>query len=107
MKTSVEDLNIEDLKKKYNGLWTLKIPLNDERTSFATCYLRKMDRPAFAIISKMIKDDALKGVEVLINTLWVAGDDPKLITQDFDALRSAGDCCAEILQARTGELKKN
>lgn len=98
---------VEELKNEHKGLWTLIIPLDDDGTRKATCYLRKLDRQTYNVVSKMVANDPLTAIATLINTLWVAGDDAKIITDDFDALRCAADTCIDILKARTGELKKN
>lgn len=98
---------LSELKAKYGTVYTLEIPLNDESTEKATVFLRKLDRVTFQVISKLIDKDVLKATESLINTLRVGGDDAKLITEDFDALRSASNAIAEMLFAREGSLKKN
>jgi hypothetical protein len=98
---------LQDLKTKYGSIYTLTVPVNDDETEFATIYLRKMDRPCFSTVSKLVQKDALQGLENLIKTLWIGGDEATKITENFDALRAAEQPCLEILMAKQGTLKKN
>lgn len=95
------------LKEKYGVLYTLKVPTNDEETEHATVYLKKMDRGCYSAVSKLVQKDSLLGLESLIKTLYVGGDEVTKITENFDALRAAEAPCLEILMAKQGTLKKN
>lgn len=103
----LNEKEITDLKSKYGTLYELKVPTNDEETEHATVYLRKMDRACYSTVSKLVQKDSLLGLENLIKTLYVGGDEVTKITDNFDALRAAEAPCLEILMAKQGSLKKN
>lgn len=103
----LNEKEITDLKAKYGTLYELKVPTNDEETEHATIYLRKMDRACYSTVSKLVQKDSLLGLENLIKTLYVGGDEVIKITENFDALRAAEAPCLEILMAKQGSLKKN
>ena len=104
---NLSDQELKELKAKYGSVYTLTVPVNDDETEFATIYLRKMDRACYSTVSKLVQKDALLGLENLIKTLYVGGDEVTKITENFDALRSAEAPCLEILMAKQGSLKKN
>jgi hypothetical protein len=100
-------MTIEEIKMKYpnSDIWTLAVKSKNGDT--ITVHLRELDRIAFKSVSALIAKDELLGVESFLKTLWVGGDDVKLITDDFTALRSAAITILPMLQAEAGELKKN
>ena len=98
---------LAELKAKYGTVYTLTVPINEDETEFATVYLRKMDRACYSTVSKLVQKDSLLGLENLIKTLYVGGDEVTKITDNFDALRAAEAPCLEILMAKQGSLKKN
>jgi len=103
----LSEKELTELKAKYGTIYTLVVPTNDEETEFATVYLRKMDRVCYSTVSKLVQKDSLQGLESLIKTLYVGGDDVRMITENFDALRAAESPCLDILMAKQGVLKKN
>lgn len=100
-------MTIEEIKSKYpnSDIWTLEV--KSKRGEPIIIHLREMDRIAYKSVSALIAKDELMGVESFLKTLWVGGDDVKLITDDFSALRSAAITILPMLQAEAGELKKN
>lgn len=98
---------LKELREKHKGCYELTVPLNDDGTETATVFLRKLDRVVYASVSKLIQKDELMAVESLLKSLHVGGDDVKLITEDFDALRSASTGILPMLTARDASLKKN
>ena len=54
-----------------------------------------------------MEKDELMAVESLSNSLYIGGDDPKLIINDFDALRSAEVTLVDMIRPKHGTLKKN
>lgn len=98
---------LAELKGKYGVVYTLEIPLNEEGTEIATVFLKKLDRLTYKVAAGLIQKDELQAVEMLIKALRIGGDEAKLITEDFDALRSASNSIIPLLQAREGSLKKN
>lgn len=103
----LSEQELQDLKSKYGTVYTLTVPVNDDETEHATIYLRKMDRACYSTVSKLVQKDALLGLENLIKTLYVGGDEVIKVTENFDALRAAESPCLEILMAKQGSLKKN
>ena len=71
------------LKAKYGTVYTLTVPTNEDET------------------------DALLGLENLIKTMYVGGDEVTKITENFDALHSAEGACLDMIKAKQGTLKKN
>ena len=100
-------MTIEEIKSKYpnSDIWTLSV--KSKSGDLITVHLRELDRIAFKSVSALIAKDELLGVESFLKTLHVGGDDVKLITDDFTALRSAAITILPMLQAEAGELKKN
>lgn len=95
------------LKEKHNKVHILKIPLDDGNKKFAVLFLKPLDRSSYSAISKLSAKDSLQGCELLINTLWVGGDDKELVTKDFEALLAADFQCGSLMQPRRAQLKKN
>ena len=98
---------LESLKAKYGTVYTLTVPTNEEETEHATVSLKKVDRLIYNSVTKIIQKDEMLGTESLIKSLWIGGDDVKLITDNFDALRSASISLMPLIQAKEGSLKKN
>lgn len=96
---------VEELKKKHEEVYTLTV--NDKHGESITVYLKGLDRVTYKSSSALIQKDELLGVESLLKSLWIGGDDVKKITDDFKALRNAGSTILPLLEVETGELKKN
>ncbi len=101
----MEQTTEQQLKEKYGTVYTLSVKDSNEKT--ITVFLRKLDRTAYSSTSAIIQKDALRGIESLLKTLWIGGDDVNLIIDDFEALRSAEVTLIEMIQAKQGILKKN
>ena len=99
--------SIEEIKAAYPGqeIWTLTV--NDKTGAPITVHLRELDRTTYKVVSALVAKDELQGVESLLKTLHVGGDDVNKITNDFKALRNASVTILPLLQAEAGELKKN
>lgn len=95
------------LKEKHKKVHILKVPLDDGDTKHAVSFLKPLDRPSYSAISKLSAKDSMQGCELLINTLWVGGDDKELVTKDFEALLAADFMCGSLMQPRRAQLKKN
>lgn len=102
----LQDLK-KQLKEKHGVVYELNVPLNDDGTESATIFLRKIDRVCFNTVSKLVQKDELMGIESLVKTLYIGGDDVNLIVNDFEALRAASIAVLPMLQAREASLKKN
>lgn len=95
------------LKEKHAKVHILKVPLDDGGTKHAVLFLKALDRSSYAAISKISGKDSLQGCELLINTLWIGGDDKELVTKDFEALLAADFQCGSLMIPRRAQLKKN
>ena len=98
---------LEELKAKHGTVYTLTVPTSEDETQTATIYLKKLDRATYSAVSKLISKDELQATEVLLKNLYIGGDDLKLITDNFDALRSASISIVPIIEAKGATLKKN
>ena len=96
---------VEELKGKYDEVYTLTV--NDKAGEPITVYLKGLDRVTYKSNSALIQKDEMLGVEGLLKSLWIGGDDVTKITNDFKALRSAGATILPLLEVEAGELKKN
>ena len=109
MKTKDElKAEFETLKTKYNTVFTIEVPMNDEGTETATLFLKKADRTAHAAIGKLATgNDPLKAVEFALKTLCIGGDKVETVLSDDEALMACDMAIVELLSKRTATLKKN
>lgn len=96
---------VDELKKKYVDVYTCSVKNSKGET--ITVYLKEIDRIIFKSVAALIQKDELTGIESLIKSLWIGGDDVVKITEDFKALRNAGATLMPIIETEAGELKKN
>lgn len=96
---------LSKLKEQHGTVYTLTVPVDEGEE--VTVYLKKLDRPTYSAVSKIIQKDELQATEVLLKNLYVGGAPLDKITGDFDALRSASNSVVPILEAKEGSLKKN
>jgi len=101
----MEQLTEQQLREKYGVFFTLSV--DDSTGKKITVFLRKLDRIVYSSVSVIIQKDSLRGIESLLKSLWIGGDDVNLIIDDFEALRSAEVTLIEMLQPKVGTLKKN
>jgi len=98
--------NLEALKLKHGSVFTLTVPVGDEDKD-CTVYLKKMDRIVYSAAIKLLEKDELDATEFLLNSLHVGGENVKLITEDFEALRAASKLMVEVIKSKEGSIKKN
>jgi hypothetical protein len=103
MKVSKKEIG--ELKVKYGEIHTLTV--NNKNGEPVTMILREIDRTVYKSISAIMQKDEMLGVEALLKNLRVGGDKLEAITEDFKALRNASVTVIPLLEAETGELKKN
>lgn len=96
---------IEGLKAKYGDVYTLTV--SNKNGDKITVHLKELDRVVYKSVSSLIQKDELLGVESMLKSLWIGGDPVTKITDDFKALRSAGNALAPMLETEAGDLKKN
>lgn len=88
--------------------WTLKVPINRDKTRFATFYLKEIDEPVYlAVMSLIDKDKELDATRMMIKSLQVGGDDVSVLSTNLIAALSARKMAREIITPLEGELKKN
>lgn len=107
MSKQAENKELAELKSKHGIVYTLTVPLSDEGAKTATVYLKEIDRTIYASVSKIIAKDEMLGIESMIKSLWVGGDQVTLITENFYALRSAEVALRSITSTKESTLKKN
>ena len=96
---------LETLKAKYGDVYTLTV--KNKAGKEITVYLKELDRIIYKSTTALFQKDELTGVESLLKSLWIGGDDVNLITSDFTALRACSAPLAELLSVEQGSIKKN
>lgn len=109
MKTQIElELELVELKKKYGKVATLVVPLDeDDTTLVATLYLKRPDRTTRSLVGKLASTDGLKAVEAALKSLYVGGDELKVVLSNDDAFASCEEAIVEMLMVQKAVLKKN
>lgn len=100
------DEQIEKLKAQY-GCDIFTLTVKNKLGEPLTVFLKELDRVTYKSNSALIQKDEMLGVEGLLRSLWVGGDEVSKIINDFKALRSAAVTLVPLLEAEAGELKKN
>jgi hypothetical protein len=98
---------INQVAKRHNveKVYMLKIPTNDEGTEFAIGFIKKPSRATMGAAMSVIAKNPLKANEIVLQSSWLEGD--KRILEDDDLFMAAGALLGDIIQVRTGEVKKN
>ena len=99
-------MTVEEFKASNPGVDTYTLNVKGKSKEYSIV-LREIDRATFKAVSSLIQKDELMGVESLLKSLYVCGDSPQDIANDFVALRSASISILPLLQVEAGELKKN
>lgn len=95
----------ESLKEKHKKVFELRVATNDEETEFCTIFLKPFDEVVYKAVSKVIENDELNAARILINSLWIGGDDKTVITSDFDNILSASKQLGKMFKARTAAIE--
>jgi hypothetical protein len=110
MKTEQElEIELEKLVKTHGKVRTLEVFLDtDDDEKKAILFLKKPDKSTRSIVSKLVNQDKFdRAVIACLNALYVGGDDLKLVTENDDAIESAGMGVVELLAVQKANLKKN
>lgn len=110
MKTEIElKLELEKLKQTNSSVREMVVFLDtDDETKTATIFLKKPDKTTRSIVSKLVNQDKFdRAVVACLNALYLGGDELKLVTENDDAIESAGMGVVELLQVQKATLKKN
>lgn len=88
--------------------FTLKVPLDYDGNQKATFHLKKIDEEVFMAAKAMIdKGKQFDAVRMVIKTLWVGGDSPDTLKDNFVAVNSAATAIIEMITPLNADLKKN
>ena len=98
---------INQVAKRHNveKVFMIKIPTNDEGTEHAIGYIKKPSRATLGAAMSIMAKNPLKANEIVLQSSWLEGD--RRILDDDDLFMAAGALLQEIIQIRTGEVKKN
>lgn len=110
MKNEIElKKELEKLKQTNSSVREMVVFLDtDDETKTATIFLKKPDKTTRSIVSKLVNQDKFdRAVVACLNALYLGGDELKLITENDDAIESAGMGVVELLQVQKATLKKN
>lgn len=110
MKTKDElDLELKNLSQVHGKVRTLEVYLDtDDETKIATLFLKKPDKTVRNMVGKLVdQNKSDRAVVACLNALYVGGDELKLVTENDDAIESAGMGVVELLQVQKAVLKKN
>ena len=110
MKNEIElKQELEKLKQTNSSVREMVVFLDtDDETKTATIFLKKPDKTTRSIVSKLVNQDKFdRAVVACLNALYLGGDELKSITENDDAIESAGMGVVELLQVQKATLKKN
>ncbi len=106
MKTSEELDNIEaGLRDTYKKVFKLKVATNEEETEFCTIFLRSLDEKTYKAVNVVIERDELSAAKLLINDLYIGGDDKNIIVNDFDCLLAASKYLGNMFKVRKTSIE--
>lgn len=108
-KTEAElEAELKDLKAKHGTVYTVIVPLDpDNAEQTATIYLKRSNRIITSAVRKVAQQDAYKGVETALKSLYIGGDSLATVTGSDHALMSCESAVVEILSVQEATLKKN
>ncbi len=100
----LEEDELKKLKREHTTLYRIDVPVNDDGSEIAVCYLKKPDRPTLAAAMKYTSSDPMKMNEILCTNCWVAGDE-RIKTVD-ELFMSASTKLSETFKIRESEIKE-
>lgn len=92
------------LKSKYKTGKIFLIEVEDDDGNPVKGWLRNPTRQEAGMVAKLAGTDPVKSIEVLLNSVWLEGDDR--IKTDDDLFFSAMPQLNNVLTIRNAELKK-
>ena len=107
MKTEIElETELEKLKKTHKVVRTLEVFLDTDTEETATLFLKKPDKTTRSLVSKLVNQDKFSNAVVAcLNALYIGGDELKLVTENDDAVESAGMGVVDLLTVQKAILK--
>lgn len=109
MKTKDElNFELEKLKSIHKVVRIMEVFLDTDSEETATLFLKKPDKTTRSLISKLVNQDKFdRAVVACLNALYLGGDELKLVTENDDAIESAGMGVVDLLAVQKAVLKKN
>lgn len=99
----ISDAEYNKFKAVHGNIHRLEVPLNDEFSEIAVCYLKPVDRQFMSAVLSV--EDKVARSELMLAELWLAGDERiKLVDELFF---SASVMLNALLSFRRASLKKN
>lgn len=99
----------EEKKEVPKGaFYSLKVPLDRDKTSFATFHLKDLDEDVYMALMTMIDGNkSNEAARTFVKALWVGGDDPIILNTNLVALLATRKQMYTLMTPLDGELKKN
>lgn len=98
----------EEKEAPKGAVYTLKVPLDREKSAFATFYLKDLDESTYMALMSMIDQDKSNvAAKQFVKALWCGGDDSIILENNLVALLSTRKKMYELMTPLDGELKKN
>lgn len=101
----LQKINEVAARHKVDRVFMLKIPLNDEGTDHAVGFIKKPSRATMGAAMSVMAKNPLKANEIILKSSWLEGD--QSILDDDDQFLAASALLEQIIQIRSGEVKKN
>lgn len=102
------EAELKDLKVKHGTVYSVIVPLDpDKADDTATIFLKRSTRIITSAVRKVASQDAIKGVETALKSLYIGGDNLSIVTGNDYAVQSCESAVVEILSVQEATLKKN
>lgn len=114
IRLEIEKKDAEELDaicKKYNvdTVYKIAVPLNETYTEVATCFLKYPSFEAYSIALTLEDKHPLKGKKILLESMWLEGDESLKNTEKPETLKLFLSLCTiidEIIDLRQALIKK-
>lgn len=102
---------MDEVKIPDGTVFTMKVPLDRDRSKFGTFYLREMEEATFLAAKSLLDNKKhFDAVRMILSALCLPGSDSVDLLKGpsgFIGLNSASVLVAELIEPLEGELKKN
>lgn len=96
------------MAEEKQGAFTLEVPLDRDKKQMATFHIKDMQEDVYMAAKALIdKGKDFDAVRMIIKALYLSGDNPDLLKDNFVAIRSASRLILQLMEPIEGELKKN
>jgi hypothetical protein len=99
----------EEKKEVPKGAFqSLTVPLDREKTAFATFHLKDLTEDVYMYLMTLIDEQKSNvAAKTFVKTLWIGGDDPGILENNLVALLATRKIMYTLMTPLDGELKKN